>query len=268
MNTERFIESHKIHVSTYSLTSVGTTMTSFNTNDCSEVSVIVGCGTVVAGVQSTVTIDQGNEKTLATAAGLSSATLFVLIGSSSTGRVERASDILLTLTSSTATVLIVNGITLTQTSATASFATTNTTGGFGSTVGTTLDTGQQLLADSLIARLNSTYGSSIIGPGGLGSIMRATSGTTATVAIRALDGENLSSGITVLSNSTLISPAYVAQQVALSFKTDELNSTSNFFKVNISTASSVARACNVTVIKSGLRYGGKSNVYGDQKIST
>lgn len=266
INNARLLESNKINVSTFSLSSVSATSKVFHANDCNEVSIIVGLGTVIAGVQSTITIDQGNDKNLTTSAGLSSATLSVLSGSSSTGRVERASGIVLTLTSSTNTVLTINGISLTQSTSSALIATTANTTNYGATVGTTAEGGQKAVAENLIARLNSTYGSSVIGPGGFGSLIRASSVTTADVYLYSLDGENLTSGLTVLSDSTLISPAYLSQQVALSFKTDELNATSEYFKVGISTVAT-AVACNITVIKSGLRYGAKGNIYGSQTIS-
>lgn len=268
MNNARFLENHKIHISTYSVTSAGSTLEVFNANDCSEVSIICHIGTVIAGVQSTITIDQSADRMMTTAAGLSTATLSVITGSSSTGRVDQASEILLTITSSTATQLTINGISLTQSTSSALIRTTANTTLYGSTVGTTVDTGQKIVAENLIARLNSTYGSSVIGAGGFASIIRATSGTTANVLLTAIDGFNLSSGLTVVSNSTLISPAYVSQQVALSFRTDELNSTSNYFRVNISTESSVAKTAAIAVIKSGLRFSPNANAYGREKIST
>lgn len=262
MNNGRLIENTKIHVSTYSLTSAGTTSASFNANDCAEVSIIVGCGTVIGGVQSTVTVLQSADKNMTTSAGLSTATLSVIMGSTVANTVERASGLLITMTSATAQTVLLNGVTLTHTSATG----VASTGGFGSTVGTTVDTGQQLACDALISLINSTYGSSVIGPGGLGGIMRASSGTTATVNVIGLDSQENSSGITWVSTGTLLVGTYLSQQVGLSFKTDELASTSNYFRPAISTASSVARACSITVIKSGLRY--DPNFSGPTKIST
>jgi len=210
---------------------------------------------------STLTLDL-MEATAATAAGSSAAggSAGIVIGGPSTaipitGGVRAMTLTLGTVTTAASTFsLMVGGVTkqFTYTTSTAlnkSSAQSSTNLYFGSTVGSTVDTGLQLSLDALSTAITSTLG--------FGGIVTVSTPTTVTLKIALNDGATGNLGLA--STATGIIAGEVNEAVgAFNIANDELSTGGNrYVKVKGSTASTSVK-CGVTVIRTGMRLSGST----------
>ena len=220
------------------------------------------------GTFSTITLDLV-EATASTATGSSAAggSAGIVIGGPSTlipvtGGVR---SVILTLgTDATAGAtwnMSVGGVTksfvhTTSTALNTATAQTSTLLYYGSTIDSTADTGLQLAADALATALVSTNA--------FGSMMTASSGTTATLAISLTDDATGSIGL-ASTNSSVVSAVVTDAAGAFNIANDELSTGGNrYVKVKASTASTSVKL-GVTVIRTGMRF--QSSTYAG-KLST
>lgn len=281
INNARVGENQTIHSQLYLCSTVAAMTTShgYPVDDCSDVCFLINVGVNVSAVSSlagvindllsTITVLQSGDKNMATNAGLSTATLNVNIGTTAANRVDRVQSAYINFSTvdtdnATATIQI-NGITLTKLTTFAANGTNfNSTGGFGSSVSSTVAEGLELSGAGLANLINSTFGSSVYN-GGLGSVFRAVTISTQTVRVDCIDTMQLTSGLTIVTTGNGFRPHIGQQQVKLEFKTDELNSTSKFVALSISSVATSLQM-SITCIKSGVRY--QPKFFGNSKIST
>ncbi len=202
-----------------SLTSVSTVFTiPMSVKGADEITFIVGMGTAIGGINSSVTIRQGRNVTACAStnsANVDGATAF--LGSTAANSVVSAIRALITITTVTTDgeTLAINGVQFTQ--STAGAAATVTTG-FGSS--NVASDGTSAVMASLTSKINF-------------STFAAHQGITAEVVTSAVVRIYVddTASTTVNCTSTAASPisaAYEAQQALISFPVDMLDSTSLF----------------------------------------
>ncbi len=115
---------------------------------------------------------------------------------------------------------------------------------FGSTVGSTVDTGLQLSLDSLKTQIESTLG--------FGGTLTCSSGSTVTMQIKCADA---AVGDISLSASAVMSAAVNQAAAVFNLRADQMTSTANkrYLSVKVSTASTTCRIA-VNVLRDGGRY--------------
>jgi hypothetical protein len=216
-----------------------------------------------------VKILQGSSAETATAAGLSTATLKTVIGSTVAGTVQSAQSAIINVSSgknggTVGETVVINGVTLTVASTVLAEAYTltqhdSTLGTFGSSLLSTVDLASELIAKGLKNLINSTYGSSVF-TGGLGAVFQATTLTYSAstehyqVRVAIKDDSELTSALTIVG-STGFEPVYQTAHVALAFNTAQLPSTSKYVTLNFSTVGgATALQYTVVAIKEGCRY--------------
>lgn len=206
---------------------------------------------------STVTIDL-MQSSAATVAGTSAAgsKAGMVLGGASTlistaGGVREMTLTITTASTATDTIRLTgNGVakTFTNINTTAGLnatAWTSTALNFGSTVGSTADTGLKTRMESLKTAVESTLG--------FGTAVVCSTGSTATITIKAADGMAGSLGFaTTVATVTALCNQMVG---AFNIKDDELASTANkrYIGLKVSSASEITRAA-VTVVRTGGDY--------------
>lgn len=257
MNYGKLSEKYKIDAEVMSITSAaGATSQQYDMQKYAQAAFIVAAeGDLTGGV----TIDL-MESSAATAGGSSAAgsKTGIVIGGTAATNISTASgvrDITLTMGTASTTgayfTLAAGTVTkkFTYTTSTAAFTSGSTLQSatnlyFGSTVGSTVDTGLQLSLDSLKTQIESTLGFS-------GALVCSTP-TTVTMRIKCGDA---AAGDISLTATAVMSAAVNNAVGVFDLRADQMTSTlsKRYLSVKVSTAATSCRAA-VTVIRGGGRY--------------
>lgn len=228
----------------------GATSQSYSMSDADRIDFIVGMGTAAAatGALPTLNIIQSGDIGLATNTTVAGAT--GTLGPSTANLAERAKQITITITTATtgAETITLMGNTITQSTAGASTITTALT--FGSSLGATAAGGLDGRANSLSSVINAAAAFDGI-----------TAATISTAAVRLImdDTSTFSSGLTAATTGANIVPAYERAQSIISVMAENLNSTSQYVALQVSSATTTVQVA-VTAIKDGVRYKVPTNI--------
>ena len=229
----------------------GDTSLNYNMADCSKAHFAVS----VLGNYSTITVDlmQSSDSTVAGTSAAGGSVGKTIGGPSTlvpvTGGVR---EMTITLSSASTTngffTMSLGTVTKkfaysTSTAENAATAQSSTKLFYGSTVGSTVNTGLALSAGALATAIISTLA--------FGNILKCSTPTTATVMVQVMDDATGSLG---LQSTAAVASAEVNQAVVgFDIKNDELSTGKEYVGVKVSTASTACKA-GVCVIRSGLRY--------------
>ena len=245
--TIRLGEDHSIFHEQITVSSASSGLTlGYSMENCDQISFICGLGTAAAAataITPTFTVRQGGDLALSTSTTVGGAT--AVCGPTTVEQVNNARSVLITFgTAATgAQTVTLNGHVLTYTTSTASFGSTIATAlFFGSTVGSTAAEGQELAGNSFSSVVNNST-----------LIYWMTAATISTAVVRLTAKDTASTGITVLGVVAAYSPTIEKAHSQIDILASDLNSTSKYVALGISTATTSV-TCGITVIKSGLRY--------------
>jgi len=253
--SSRLSERNKIAVETVSVSSAaGATSNGYSMDDCKRITFIVGMGTAAASTATapTLTVVQSADKTFATSAAVTGAT--GVLGPSTANQVQSAKQALITMTTAATlaeTITISDGVTsIIFTYSTTPNSTDATTYAFGSTLGSTNAGGLEGTMNSLSSVINAATA--------LTGIVASTVGTN---AIRLVydDTATATTGITILTTGVNFAPSYEKSQSIIEVLADDLNATSQYVGIQVSSATTLAQI-SIVAIKDGLRYGAAKNV--------
>jgi len=207
---------------------------------CERVCFAVGMGAVGANNSITAKLVQSGDKLGTTSADVTGAS--TILGSTAANTVTKAKSVLITISSAAtdAETLVINGSTFTCSTAGGNATAYARALVFGSTAGTTAAGGIDAIAHSLAAVINTNL-----------TNLTAATASTATVQINVNDG--VSTFINVTGGATL-SPSYLQAMALIEINAEQLNSTSRYCAVTLTTAAT-ALTMGVCAIGSGLRQG-------------
>ncbi len=231
----RISERIKIDVDVYASSSAAQTSKFFDMSEVESAAFVVALGPIAANSQYAISLLQSGDKLGATNATVTNCN--VVAGSTAATLVTGARSILITASSASTdgNTIQINGTTFTQSTANSATALQ-----FGSTAGSTSAAGLDDIVKAIVARVNS-YMPNLI----------ASTVSTSQVRIQVRDNANTSINCTCSANHT---PSYESVYSVLEVRGEEMNSTSRYLGVQISTGQT-AVAKSITVIRGGNRYG-------------
>lgn len=241
--TERLSEKYKMFNEVINISSASSGLSNaYSMAEGGGITFIVGAGTVAAAATATtptITVRQSGDRSLATSATV--AGLSTTLGPTVANTVTAVKSVLVSISSAATDgeTLVLNGFTLT---ANGTASTVSTALAFGSTLGATA-------AGGLDARINSL--ASVINNSTLNRWFTAT--TQSTVAARIVVNDTANTSINLVSTGTIYTLTVEKQQVVINVKSEDLNSTSAYVGIGISTAAT-ALNCAVAAITGEVRY--------------
>lgn len=196
---------------------------------------VVSMGTAAAGLQSAITV---LESSVTTAAGSAIAGATAVIGSTSSTRLDRVKQAIITISSASTdnNLIRINGTTYTQ-----STANTATSLQFGSTAGTTSAAGLDDISHALSSRINANQ-----------AYITAT--TISTLAVR-ISLDDTASTFSLDVNADSANHTFISELAwaSIEIKASDLATTSKYVALNLGTVATAIRA-NVTVLRYNNRY--------------
>ena len=169
-----------------------------------------------------------------------------MLGPSTAFQVQSAKTLTVTVTTATTLTetIVINGNTLTFVGESTLVSTIGTALAFGSSVGATNAEGLETFMNSLASVINAA---SILDG------ITATTNTTAALILSLDDTATFASGITALTTGANITPAYEKSQSIIEVNAGDLDSTSQYVGLQISSADTSVQV-GICVIKDGMRY--------------
>lgn len=239
----RVAEEYQLNNSLISISSATSGLSGgYSMHDCEEVTFVVGMGTALSAataITPTITVRQSADSFLSTNATVGGLT--ATLGPTTAEVLNKVKSALITMTTAAtgAQTIIVNGTTWTFSTAPAATAFT-----FGSSVGSTNAGGLDGTMNSLSSGINASTAASLQG-------LTASTLTTAAVRIRVNNTASTDLSLTGVAGAYGLTSE--KSQVIFSVKSEDLNSTSAFVGIHITTAVTSVNLA-VCAIKKGMRY--------------
>lgn len=239
----RVAEEYQLTNSLINISSVATGLSgAYSMHDCDEVTFVVGMGTALSAataITPTITVRQSGDNLLSTNATVGGLT--ATLGPTTAEVLNKVKKALITMTTAAtgAQTVTVNGVVWTFSTAPAATALT-----FGSSAGSTVAEGLEESMNTLSSGINASTEAALQG-------LTATTGSTANVSIRVNNTASTSLSLTGVAGAYGLTSE--KSQVIFSVKSEDLNSTSAYVGIHISTAVTSVNLA-VCAIKKGMRY--------------
>ena len=198
-----------------------------NCQGADSITFLLGMGTAIGGINSTITIRQAANVTACESTNGALVTgATAVLGSTAANRVVNAVEAIISVTTATtAETVSINGVSLTY--STLGGGATLTTG-FGSTIGATVAGGLEAIMNSLSSKINNSTFAAHAG---------ITASTPSTLAVVLTVDDTASTDVNCTSTAASpITCAYVSQQAQISISVDMLNATAAYVCAEFSTA--------------------------------